>query len=138
MAKTPVRAVIDTNILISAIIFGGNPKKIIELIEENKLIGVTSQTLISELLEVLVKKFHFTPNKLYLVEELIKENFTIVYPNETLDIVRDKDDNRVLEAAITGECQYIITGDADLLDLKTFQKIKIVTAEIFLKEHEAI
>lgn len=137
MAKTPVRSVIDTNILISAIIFGGNPKKIIEFIQENKVIAITSQILLSELLDVLVKKFYFTPDKFYLVEELIKENFIFVYPNETLSIVRDKDDNRVLEAAITGKCQYIVTGDADLLDLKTFQEIKIVNAEIFLKEMES-
>ncbi|HEX8932007.1 MAG TPA: putative toxin-antitoxin system toxin component, PIN family [Patescibacteria group bacterium] len=51
-------------------------------------------------------------------------------------MVRDIDDNRVLEAAVEGKCQYIITGDADLLDLKIFQSIKIITAEDFLKEQE--
>ena len=132
MEKTPVRAVIDTNILISAIIFGGNSEKIIKLVQENKIIAITSPVLLSELTEVLVKKFHFTPDKIYLVEELIKGNFVIVQPNKTINIVRDKDDNRVIEAASHGKCQYIITGDRDLLDLKIYQQIKIVTPEIFL------
>lgn len=134
MEKTPVRAVIDTNILISAIIFGGNPKKTIELIQENKIIAIISPVLLSELTEVLVKKFHFTPDKIYLVEELIKENFVLVQPNKTLNIVRDKDDNRVIEAAMHGKCQYIVTGDKDLLDLKIYEKIEIVTTEVFLNE----
>jgi len=138
MAKTPVRTVLDTNILIAALIFGGNPEKIIEFVQENKVTAITSTVLLSELTEVLVKKFHFTTDKVYLIEEFIKENFVVVQPSEIVNIVRNKDDNRVLEAAITGKCQYIVTGDADLLDLKTFKKIKIVTAEIFFKEHEAI
>lgn len=138
MAKTPARSVIDTNVLISAIIFGGNPRKIIKLIQENKIIAITSPVLISELLEILVKKFHFTPDKIYLVEELIKENFIIVHPSDTLNIVRDRDDNRVLEAAIKGKCKYIITGDADLLELKSFQEIEILTPELFLKNQKLI
>lgn len=132
MVKTPVKSVIDTNVLISAIIFGGNPQKIINLIQENKIIAITSPKLISELLEILVKKFHFTPDKLFLVEELLKENFISVHPTDTVNAVRDKDDNRVLEAAIKGQCKYIITGDSDLLVLKKYQNIEIVNAEQFL------
>ena len=134
MKKAQVRSVLDTNILISAIIFGGNSEKIIESVQENKITAITSHVLLSELTEVLVKKFHFTPDKIYLVEELIKENFTIVQPSEIVNIVRDKDDNRVIEAAIKGKCQYIVTGDRDLLELKTHKEIKIVTPEIFLNK----
>ncbi len=133
MEKDPVKVIIDTNVLISAIIFGGIPEKIIKLIQENKINAITSSILISELLEILVKKFHFTSDKLYLVEELIKENFIVVHPTDTVDVVRDKDDNRVIEAAIQGNCKYIITGDRDLLVLKLFQNIEIVTPEQFLK-----
>lgn len=135
MQRTPVRAVIDTNVLISAILFGGKPKKIIESIQKGTIIAVTSSTLISELLEILVKKFHFEPQKILLIEELIKENFILVHPTEILQVVRDKDDNRVLEAAIAGRCQYIITGDKDLLDLKIYKKITILNPEdYFMKE----
>ena len=133
MLKNPARSVIDTNVLISAIIFGGNPQKVINLILENKVIAITSTSLISEFLEVLSKKFHFIPTKLYLAEELIKENFIIVHPENSLNIVRDRDDNRVLEAAVMGKCRSFITGDVDLLELKSFQGMKILTPDQFLK-----
>ncbi|MBI2040465.1 putative toxin-antitoxin system toxin component, PIN family [Candidatus Microgenomates bacterium] len=53
-------------------------------------------------------------------------------PHETLHILRDEDDNRVLEAAREGNCDFIVTGDQDLLDLGKYKKIKILTSEEFL------
>jgi len=133
MIKTPVNVVIDTNVIISSIVFGGKPKQILKLVQESKINAITSPILLAELLEVLVKKFHFTTDKIILVNELVKENFILVYPNETVDVVNDEDDNRVLEAAIKGKCSYILTGDRDLLDLITFEKIIITTPGEFLK-----
>jgi predicted nucleic acid-binding protein len=51
----------------------------------------------------------------------------VVVPNRVLTVVSDDDDNRVLEAAIEGAADYIVSGDADLLDLGTFQGIPIIT-----------
>lgn len=132
MTKTPLKAVLDTNILISSILFGGKPRQIIKLVQENKIIAITTSALMAELIEVLVKKFQFTTDKIILVEELIKENFTVVYPSETLHITSDEDDNRVLEAAIEGKCSYIVTGDNDLLQLIAFKHIRIATPNTFL------
>ena len=73
MLKTPVKAVIDTNVIISSIVFGGKPKQIIKLIQESKITAITTPVLLGELLEVLVKKFHFTQDKVILAEELIKQ-----------------------------------------------------------------
>lgn len=133
MIKTPVNVVIDTNVIISSIVFGGKPKQILKLVQESKINAITSPVLLAELLEILVKKFHFTTDKIILVNELVKENFILVYPNKTIDVVSDEDDNRVLEAAIKGKCGYILTGDKDLLDLITFEKIIITTPSEFLK-----
>lgn len=132
MAKNQPKVVIDTNVIISSLLFGGKPQEIIKLIIEREIIPITSKILIAELTDVLVKKFNFIPNKTALTEEFIKENFQIVYPSIMLDIISDKDDNRVLEAAVVGKCQYIITGDKDLLDLKSYNKIIILTAGDFL------
>ena len=134
--KNPVKILLDTNILISALGFGGKPRQILQLILEKKIKAVTSTILLAEFHEVINKKFPHLSPKLGLIEKKIRKAFIIVDPKKSLRIVRDIDDNRVLEAAITGKCQYIITGDKDLLELKTFQEIKIVTAEIFLKEQQ--
>lgn len=134
MIRTPVKAVIDTNVIISSIVFGGKPRQILKLVQEGKVNPTTTPILLAELLEVLAKKFGFAPEKIILVEELIKENFTIVYPSKILHVVNDEDDNRVVEAAIKGKCRYILTGDKDLLDLGIFREVIIVTPDEFLRE----
>lgn len=132
MEENPLNIVLDTNVIISAIVFGGKPRQLLTLIQENKIAAYTTPLLIAELLEILVKKFQFAPKKVALVQELLNESFSIVYPSETIHIVRDEDDNRVLEAAIEGSCTYIVTGDKDLLEIKTFRNISILKPDDFL------
>lgn len=129
-----MKVVLDTNILVSALVYGGNPQDLLELVIVKQIKGVTSLPLVVELIEILTKKFSFTPEKVYQIEEKIKKSFEFIHPIKALDIVRDKDDNRVLEAAVEGGCDFIITGDQDLLDLGKYKKIKIVTPAQFLEE----
>ena len=136
MASDPIRIVLDSNVLISSYVFGGKPESVLKLIIADKLQGVTSQSLISEFLDVLRKKFKVSSNEIQRVQNEIQELFEIVYPKETLHVVRDEDDNRVIEAAIEGNCDCIITGDKDLLDLGKFKNIKILTADQFLSVRE--
>ena len=63
----------------------------------------------------------------------MKENFNIVYPSKTLQAISVEDDNRVLEAAIEGDCSHIVSGDKDLLDLHVFEEISIQNPADFLK-----
>lgn len=126
------RVILDTNILISALVFGGKPEQIYNLVLEKQITTVTSNILIAELIEILNKKFNFNFERIQQLERIIKKHFVIVYPSEVIRIVRDEDDNRVLEAAIEGKCDYIITGDKDLLDLEVYKKIKIFTPNQFI------
>lgn len=127
-----VEVVLDTNILVSALAFGGNPEKILRQVLDKNLIAITSPALRTELIEVLLTKFNFSSSKIKVVEELIDKNFILIYPQQILNVVRDEDDNRVLEAAIEGGCNYIITGDKELLKLGIFRKIRIITSDQFL------
>ncbi len=133
MAKNPPRVLLDTNVLISAHVFGGKPQKIYDLVIEGKIIAITSPVLISELVETLAKKFNFETRRIDQFERIIKKNFKKVHPSTTLNITEDKDDNRVLEAAIEGRCQYIVTGDKELLELGEYKKISILTPAEFLE-----
>lgn len=134
MVKKPLKVVLDTNILVSALIFGGKPEQVYNLVLEKQITAVISMVLLSELLETLIKKFNFGQKRIEQLERVIKKHFKIVYPKATINVIKDDDDNRVLEAAFEGECDYIITGDRDLLDLKIFKNIKIVTPDTFLSE----
>lgn len=131
MAVNTMRVLIDTNILISALVYGGKPQDIFELVIIKQITGITSLLLLVELVETLTRKFNFSSEKVYQIERKIRKNFKFVRPIKTLDVVRDKDDNRVLEAAVEGRCDFIITGDKDLLSLGEFENIKIVTPAQF-------
>lgn len=134
MAGRKVRVVLDTNVLVSAIVYGGAPKKVLNMVLRDKIVGVTSVTLMAELSEVVHKKFPFRDTELRYFEEQMKVDFEIVRPREILKVVRDDDDNRVLEAASGGKCEYIVTGDKDLLDLKNYRGVRILTPTEFLDE----
>lgn len=133
MVKKPPKIVLDTNLIISALIFGGKPEQVYNLVLEKQIIGITSSILLAELTEVLTKKFNFESIRVEQLEKIIKKHFKMVNPKQTVKILQDIDDNRVLEAAAEGKCSYIVTGDKDLLTLKTFHQIRILTPNDFLE-----
>lgn len=132
MVKSP-KVLLDTNVIISALVFGGKPREILMRVQRFEMDAIISPQLLSELSEILVKKFGFSKEKVQLTEDLIKKCFKQVYPSLEFDVVKDKDDNRVLEAAVEGNCNIIITGDKELLELEQFRDIKIMTPEEFLQ-----
>ena len=133
LVKKPPKIVLDTNLIISALIFAGKPQQVYNLILEKQIIGITSPILLAELTEVLTKKFNFELIRVEQLEKIIKKHFKMVIPKQTVKILQDIDDNRVLEAAAEVKCNYIVTGDKDLLTLKTFHQIKILTPNDFLR-----
>lgn len=134
MAKNSrrLRVLLDTNILISAFQFGGTPLYVFEYVLSKQVIGVTSDELLVELLGVFRRKFQLDKNTVALAEKKIRRLFQMVVPTVSFDVLNDVDDNRVLEAAITGHCDYIVTGDKELLHVKNFKGTAIVTSAEFL------
>lgn len=127
------RVVFDTNVLVSAIIFSGNERKILQSVESGQIQLVISRAIVSELFGVLRRKFHFTEAEVRRVEELLLSIAELVEPRETLKVVTDGPDNRILECAVEGGTEAIITGDRrHLLPLKSFRGIKILEAKSFL------
>lgn len=131
------RVVLDTNILISGIGWSGSPKDVIEAFLKGEFILLISESLLNELERILnYKKFYFIPG--YLKESLIRNLLKaaeIVEIKKKLDIVKeDPEDNKVLECALFGKADYIVTGDKHLLKLCKFNNIKILTPIEFLKE----
>lgn len=131
MAVNP-KVVLDTNVIVSAVGYGGKPGQIFLLALEEKIHAVTSEALLAEVQEILIKKLAMSSSDVELTMGEIEDKFEIVAPKKSLHVVRDEDDNRVLEAAWEGNCDFIITGDSDLLNLGKYKNIKILTAEEFL------
>ncbi len=127
MAK--IRVVIDTNVLISAIFWTGKPKQLLNKARKGEVIFLTSTALIEELKEVLTAKdkpFKLNEKEVQRIIEHIAEIAEIIVPKNTISICKDEKDNRVLECAIDGRADYIVTGDRDLLELGFFKEIKII------------
>jgi putative PIN family toxin of toxin-antitoxin system len=128
------RIVIDTNVFVSAIVFGGKPRQVINVIAEDAAILVMTEPIIIEIRRVVVTKFIDFVDDLTKIENLLEEDAEWVKAGfHTIAISRDPDDDKFIEAAMAGDCQYIVSGDKDLLDLKEYQGVKIVNVSDFLK-----
>lgn len=129
------RTVLDTNVVVSAIAYGGVPAKALRLVLDGAVIGVTSDILVSEAMEALRKKIGFSNKRTEAFRRMLRRNFRTVHPARKLSVLRDDPDNRVLEAAIEGKCNYIITGDKELLKLGSYRTISITTPRQFLRDY---
>ena len=133
--------VLDTNIWVSAIIWGGIPDEIISLQEQRKIEIASSRKLLSELENTFNKKKIQT--KLEALQLTTSSAISLVYdsvniyPIEELIVpeLRDPDDTIVLATAIAANAEVIITGDRDLLILQEYQNIQIMTATDFLERY---
>ena len=130
-----IRAVVDTNIVISGLLFGGTPFKVVQAAIDRKFIHILSAPLINEIERVMrSKKFGLSINESRILTTPYFEKATIIVPSSTITAIpRCPGDNRVLECALDGNCRYIVTGDRkDLLSLGTFQGISIISDKDFL------
>lgn len=130
-----IKVVLDTNIIVSAIVFGGKPRDIIDLIQEGEIEAYVSPFILYELEEVLIRKFDFNEEKLEDVKDLINQKFIKITPREALNTIKNHHpDNKILALSIEAQADYLITGDKQhLLPLKKIKKTKIVSPEDFLE-----
>jgi uncharacterized protein len=130
----PSRITPDSNILISALVFGGNPLHLLEMAFSGDVLLFISDAILQETLRVLRDKFRLSEERMARAERLIDACTTRVKPSGKIDVVKeDPDDNRVLECAEAAGCEYIITGDLDLLRLGMYREIRVVTVRSFLE-----
>jgi uncharacterized protein len=133
-----IRAVIDTNILVSALIFSGGRVAVFrQLWQDNRFQPLVSKPTVTELIRVLAyPKFKLTPTER---EDLLADYLpfceTVQMPIELPQIppCRDPNDETFLYLATVGAADYLVTGDRDLLTLADVFNCPIVTAEHFLE-----
>lgn len=127
------RVTADSNIWISALIFGGKPLQLLELALAGEIELGISAALLDETLRVMRDKFKRIPEQLQQAEGYITAITKRVSPTETIDAVpSDPDDNEVLECAVAAGSDTIVTGDADLLRLGSFRGMDIVRVSDFI------
>jgi len=129
------RVVLDTNVLVSTLLFKGRLALFIDLWREKEIIPVISRETFTELSEVLnYPKFALTAEEIQaIVEDEILPFFEVVDVKEEISgACRDPYDDQFLTAAINSGAEWIVTGDKDLLDLKTYRGVRIMPPQEFL------
>jgi uncharacterized protein len=126
-----VRILLDTNVLISALLFGGLPRVLLRTAMRGDIVLVTSPALLDELEDILIGKFGFGRAIARLTRAEIEALADLVNPGDLLRVSRDPDDDEVLAAAVAGRAEVIVTGDRDLLALGAHQGIRVLTPREF-------
>ena len=130
-SSTKFRVVIDTNIFVSAFLGSNNAQAIIHLWEQGIFILLMSPYLSSEVLLTL-ERFDFPETEINYLKKILSEETEKMIPRPEVTICRDKKDNYILDLCLIGKADLLITGDKDLLTLKSFKTTKIVMAKKFL------
>lgn len=127
-----MKIVLDTNVLIAALIARGISHQLVEHCAVRHTL-FTSDFIIEETRENLVEKFGYSEELAAEAVSVLRSRMTLV-PASKLEtpVCRDPDDDNILAAAISGKCDCIITGDKDLLVLKQHEGIDIFTPRDFL------
>ena len=129
-----MKCVLDTNILVSAFLWQGIPARLIQHASRNEIQLFTSHALLDELAEVLHRKklAKAVENTGLSADQLLSHYRRLAYRVTTHQLTRrisrDPDDDQVLACALAAKAALIVSGDRDLLTLKSFQQIPIVTA----------
>lgn len=128
-----MKIVLDTNIYIAAALNeSGLSRDIIEITTQiSSITIITSDPILDELRNKLKVKFHWEEHRINFYIDNIKKITDIVSVKEKLTVVRDPKDNKILECALAGEADLIVTMDQDLIKLKNFRGVAIIHPKTF-------
>lgn len=132
------RVVVDSNVWISALVFGGAPRRVFETIVQDGLCLVVSAEILTEIRRVVTAKFpDFAEDVEALLNVLHDLMETVPLGSITVEVARDPDDDRVLETAILGGATVVVSGDKDLLALGRYEGVGIVRPAEWLERRSA-
>lgn len=130
------RTVFDTNVYISALVFGGKPEALLRLSfgRSQKVELYTSHTILKETARILAsEKFLWPRSEIAEAVSFVVKLAEVVEPKKAVAVCVDEADNRVLECAIEAKADYIISGDRHLIDLEKFEDIPILKPAEYLE-----
>lgn len=132
-----IRAVLDTNVVISALLFSGPPSQFVPAWQSGRLRPIMSARIFDEYLRVLAyPKFKLTPAEIrgLIEEELLPFIETVQSPPLPIANLRDPDDSKFVDCALAANVRWLVSGDDDLLSLKRVQSVEIVSVAAFLHQ----
>lgn len=134
--KLILKVVIDTNVIVSALLFGGTPGELIPLWQNNRIHPLVSREIIDEYIRVLAyPKFELTEKEIqYLVYQQLLPYFQVVKTQPGQVIVQtDPFDDKFIRCALAGNSKIIVSGDIHLLSLTVYQDIHILSPSQYIE-----
>jgi putative PIN family toxin of toxin-antitoxin system len=133
-----MKLVLDTNIFISSFFWGGNPRKIMTRIIEGKDTLYVSDQMLQEVFFVMARpKFGVNDfQRIRFINSITEIAHRVTALGIIQGVCRDSDDDKILECAVLGNVDFIISGDNDLLSLKEFRGIPIIAASEYINKVE--
>jgi putative PIN family toxin of toxin-antitoxin system len=131
-----MKIVVDTNVVISGIFFGGNPRKIVEAVAAGSIDAYATTEIIDEYTGIIDSMIERKQGRIN--QSILSPLFSamkIIEAGTNIDVCRDPDDNKFIECAVDAKALYIVSGDNDLLDIKEYDGIRIITAKEFCDEY---
>jgi putative PIN family toxin of toxin-antitoxin system len=131
-----MRIVVDTNVIVSALVFGGLPRRVFEAAEDGRCEFYYSAEIQGETRRVLRDKFGWDEDRLDRYLPALWNMGERVTAHRRINAVKDDpDDNRILECALAAGAEVIVSGDGHLLRLTAYEGITILTPRSFLTAH---
>ena len=128
----PLRVVVDSNVIISALHLGGNPGAVIDLGRRGTIDLYVSPFILNEVAAALAgPKFRWVHGRIAVAIAALPAR-VIDAGAPRLSVVPDVADNRILECAVAARAQYLVTGDRELLALGSHRRLRICTPRDFL------
>ncbi len=136
MNKEQLRGVFDNNVLVSAALLTGAPRKAFDKLLDNGIVLVSIPVLL-ELADVLNRpkfnKYVTHDERMRFMVSFLKVA-EMIEVRETIKVCRDPKDDKLLELAVSGNADFLVTGDKDLLVLNPFRGVEIITPREFLEK----
>lgn len=133
-----MRVVVDTGILVSGLIRAqGTIGDVLRALRNGHFVAIYSTAMMVELVDICTRpsfrtKYHIRPDDITTLVNLVRLRGELVIPQRVITVCRDPKDDKFLEAALAGQAEILVTGDADLLELHPFEGVAILRPAEFL------
>ncbi len=126
------RVAVDSNVYISALVFGGVPQQVLDLISSQDMPLYISRSIMDEVTGTLLEKFNWTQQEVKMFLPQLWERCVIIKPTVRLKVCSDPDDNHVLDCAVAAQADFLVTGNAKHFP-KSYKTIKVISPRQFLE-----